>query len=165
MASHAFSGSSAYVESADSYQNRVFKSLLRLIAPSPRSLSTATLQKKNDMTYCTTCGHQIQATACLQCGTVRRPFPFIGAAPHTTEPPASLSLPLAALVCGLLSAAMLRTPHPWSALQATGAGITMTAAIALGCIAVARHERGQIWAITGVLLGAMGVMCGITVHL
>lgn len=117
------------------------------------------------MTYCTTCGHQVHTTAprCLQCGAACRPG--AAARPPSAVTPASLALPVAALVCGLLSAATLRMPLPWNALQAAGAGTAMVAAVALGCIAVARHERGQALAITGVVLGAMGAIGSMASHL
>lgn len=116
------------------------------------------------MTYCITCGHQIHtsATHCPQCGVVRRSHP---AALHTPHPQDPLWLPLAALVCGLISVAALLGPTPWTALKAAGAGILITSAVALGCIAVARQERGQGLAIAGVALGAIGVIGAIAAHL
>lgn len=65
----------------------------------------------------------------------------------------SLWLPVAALVCGLLSAAAVFGPTHW----ATTSALT-TAAVALGCMAVARQERGQGLAMAGVALGAAGLM-------
>lgn len=116
------------------------------------------------MTYCITCGHQIHtsATHCPQCGAQRRGRP---AALHTTHPRDPLWLPLAALACGVLSVAALLGPTPWTALKVACAGTLITSAVALGCIAVARQERGQGLAIAGVALGAIGVMGAIAAHL
>lgn len=117
------------------------------------------------MTHCTTCGHPVHPPTrrCPRCGAARRPAP--AATPPSAGAPASLALPLTALVCGLLSGATLHMPTPWGALQAAGAGIAMTAAVALGCIAVARHERGQALAMAGVVLGAIAAMGAMAAHL
>ena len=72
---------------------------------------------------------------------------------------------MAALACGVLSISALLGPTPWTALKVAGAGILVTSAVALGCIAVARQDRGQGLAIAGVALGAIGVMGAIAAHL
>lgn len=117
------------------------------------------------MTYCTTCGHQIHTTAtnCSQCGVVQRRLP--AAAPHSAQAQDRLWLPVAALVCGFVSATTLLGPAPWSALQTMGSGTLMATAIVLGCIAVARQERGQTLAMAGVALGVAGLMGAIVAHL
>lgn len=116
------------------------------------------------MTYCTTCGHQIHtsATSCSQCGAVHCPAAAAAHGAHAQEP---LWLPVAALVFGLLSTAVLLTPAPWNALQTMGAGTLMATAIVLGCIAVARQEHGQALAMAGVALGVAGLMGAIVAHL
>lgn len=117
------------------------------------------------MTYCTTCGHQIHttATSCPQCGAVQRCPP--AAAPHSAQAPDPLWLPVVALACGLLSAAALLAPAPWSARQTLVAGALMAAAIALGFTAMVRQERGQALALAGAALGTLGVMGAMVVHL
>ena len=108
------------------------------------------------MTDTTTCSHP----TCPQCGMERH---RVSAAStwSGTRPPDPLWLPLAALVCGLLSVAALLT-----GLQTIAAGALMVAAVAIGCIAVARQERGQALAMAGVALGAVGLMgTALTVHL
>ena len=83
----------------------------------------------------------------------------------SARPSDPLWLPVAALVCGLLSAAALFGPTPWTGLQAITTGLLIVGAVALGCIAVARQERGQALAITGVALGAIGLMGATATHL
>lgn len=116
------------------------------------------------MTYCTTCGDQIHtsATSCSQCGAVHCPE---AAAAHCANAQDPLWLPVAALVCGFVSATTLLGPAPWSALQTMGSGTLMATAIVLGCIAVARQERGQTLAMAGVALGVAGLMGAIVAHL
>ena len=90
---------------------------------------------------------------------------FAAPAQPRTRPLDPLWLPVAALVCGLLSAAALFGPAPWSGLQALAAGPLIVAAIALGCIALSRQERGQVLAFTGVAMGAVGLMGATAQHL
>ena len=111
------------------------------------------------MTYCITCGHHTHPAApcCPQCGVGCRHAPV---APVRSSPstPDTLWVPYIALVCGLLSVGSLLSPTPWTGLQTLAAGTLMVAAIAIGCIAVARQERGQALAMAGVALGAVGLM-------
>jgi len=65
---------------------------------------------------------------------------------------------VAALVCGLLSAAAVLSPVQWTGGQALATGVLNTAAVVLGYLAVARQERGQALAMAGVALGATGLM-------
>lgn len=117
------------------------------------------------MTYCTTCGHQIHTTAtrCSQCGAPHRRPPV--AAAHAANAQDPLWLPVAALVCGLVSAMALCAPAPWSTRHTLVAGTLMATAIVLGCTALARQERGQALALVGATLGTLGVMGAIVVHL
>lgn len=129
--------------------------------PLPTTKNSHTTES-HTMTYCLTCGHQIHpaAPSCLQCGMARR----MPTRP-SYRPQDPLWLPLAALVCGLLATATLFSPMPWSGLQTMAAGPLMVAAVASGCIAVARQERGQALAMTGVALGAIGLMGAMAAHL
>lgn len=70
----------------------------------------------------------------------------------------ALWLPVGALVCGVLSAAAVLSPVQWTGLQALSLGVVSAAAVALGYAAVSRQERGQALAMTGVALGAAGLM-------
>ena len=117
------------------------------------------------MTHCTTCGHQIHttATSCSQCGVVQR-RPAVAAA-HGANAQDPLWLPVVALVFGLVSVMALLAPAPWSARQTLVAGTLRATAIALGCTALARQERGQAIALAGATLGTLGVMGAIVVHL
>ena len=132
-----------------------------LYRPIPATKNTHTTEA-HTMTYCLHCGHQIHpaAPSCLQCGVARR----MPTRP-SSRPQDPLWLPLSALVCGLLAAAALLSPTPWSGLQTITAGPLMVAAVAIGCIALARQERGQALDMAGVALGAVGLMGAMAAHL
>ena len=115
------------------------------------------------MTYCTTCGHPIHPTVrqCPQCGALpRRP-----SAPAPLQGSEPLALPVAALVCGLLAPTALLVPAPWSVWHTLAAAALMAAAVVLGCMAVARQERGQVLAMAGAALGTAAVMGAMLLHL
>lgn len=69
-----------------------------------------------------------------------------------------LWLPVVALVVGLLAAVAVFSPLPWTGLQRLATTPLAAAAVALGCLAVARQERGQALALAGVVLGAASLM-------
>lgn len=69
-----------------------------------------------------------------------------------------LWLPVAALVLGVLAAMAVFAPLPWTGMQRLATSPLAVAAVALGCLAVARQERGQALALAGVVLGAAGLM-------
>ena len=112
------------------------------------------------MSYCRGCGHQIHDTAisCPQCGALQSPH----SASHTQATTnGSLWLPVPALVCGLIPVLALLAPEEPDKDQVLGTFLFATTAIVLGNISLARQKRGKGVAITGVVLGSIGLLAAI----